>query len=273
MGSIQMVMLRLFSKRPIILLAVLPLWQCDDADELTNPACEKDLRIAHVLPDRNPVIAPIMIVGKGFTNNTSASFNDVESEVNFINDTLITTRPPVELRGTVGLLELTVIDGVCSFTTGFTLTNGFEDLYRASPPVILFLDPGKKVFVSVKDTINKYPNSQSLWRNIWGGGHQIVFQSVSLENEFESEFMGTESIFYGVGTSLWTRFNKERLSLEIKIFYDQNYFSYGPMLADRLVGGFYNTTVATRNGLAPGTFLFLQSTVSGRQYIFEPITY
>ncbi len=192
MRSIQMVVSLLFRKACIILLSVIAFFQCDNSDESKDLVCAKDLRIIKVLPDRNPVIAPIMIVGKSFTRTTKVIFKDVESEVNLINDTTITTRPPVELKGSEGLLELTVVDGGCRFTTGFTLTNGFEDRYRASPPDILFPDPGKKVFVNVKDTIDAYlSSSKSLWRNIWGGGHTIVFESTSNENESISEFLGT----------------------------------------------------------------------------------
>jgi len=274
MRSIPMVVSLLFRKACIILLPVIAFSQCDNSDEVKDLVCAKDLRITKVLPDRNPVTAPIMIVGKGFTNFTKVIFKDVESEVNLINDTTITTRPPVELKGSEGLLELTVVDGACRFTTGFTLTNGFEDRYRASPPDILFPDPGKRVFVNVKDTIDTYhDSSKSLWRNIWGGGHTIVFGSTSYEYGLTAEFLGSETIFYGIGTPLWSRFNKQALSMEIKIIYDQNNSYYGQVPGDYLVGGFYEMTIQTRQGLASGTFLFLQSTVTGRQFIFESITY
>ena len=267
MRSIQMVVSPLFRKACIILVSVVAFSQCDNSDEAKDLVCAKDLRITKVLPDRNPVTAPIMIVGKSFTNTTKVIFKDVESEVNLINDTTITTRPPVELKGTEGLLELTVVDGACRFTTGFTLTNGFEDLYRASPPDILFPDPNKKMFVNIKDTIDAL--SKSLWRNIWGGGHTIVFESTAYDYASTTEFLGSEAIFYGVATPLWSRFNKQGLSMEIKIIYDQNNSYYGQVPGDYLIGGFYDMTIQSRQGLASGTFLFLQSTVTGRQFIFE----
>ena len=95
-----MVVSLLFRKACIILVSVVAFSQCDNSDEAKDLVCAKDLRITKVLPDRNPVTAPIMIVGKSFTNTTKVIFKDVESEVNLINDTTITTRPPVELKGT-----------------------------------------------------------------------------------------------------------------------------------------------------------------------------
>ncbi len=49
--------------------------------------------------------------------------------------------------------------------------------------------------------------------------------------------------------------------MDIKIFYDQNHYLYygqylGPVPGDHLVGGFYEMTIQTRQGLASGTFLF-----------------
>src|SRR5688500_14649376 len=128
------------------LLLIVFLFQCDDSDDGKETViCTKDLRIVKVLPNRNPIAAPILIIGRSFSNSTKITFKENESYITLVNDSTITTSSPFELKETVGLIELKVIDGNCSFTTRFTLTRTFEDIYRVSPPTIFFPHSHKKV--------------------------------------------------------------------------------------------------------------------------------
>ncbi len=130
-----------------LMLLIVFLFRCDDSDEVAEPVCTKDLLILKVWPNRNPIAAPILIIGKGFSNSTKVTFKEIESEITVVNDSTITTSAPPELKGSVGLMELSVVDGNCKFTTGFTLTSTFDDIDRPSPPTIFFPDPSKKVVV------------------------------------------------------------------------------------------------------------------------------
>jgi hypothetical protein len=248
-----------------LLPLVVFLLRCDDSDEVAETVCTKDLRIAKVLPDRNPIAAPILIVGNGFSNSTKVTFKEMESEITVVNDSTITTSAPAELKGSVGLMELSVIDGSCKFTTGFTLTSTFDDIDRPSPPTIFFPDPAKKVVVNIQDTIVKY--SSYSFDNIWGDRQTFEFNSYDVYNE--DEFKGQEYVRFGTVTnSLWCRVNPDERSIEVKTHYDDS-FEYIASPGDHLAGGFYKMTMQTRYGMASGTFLFLQSTLTGRQYIFK----
>ena len=97
----------------------------------------------------------------------------IESEITVVNDSTITTSAPPELKGSVGLMELSVVDGNCKFTTGFTLTSTFDDIDRASPPTIFFPDPAKKVVFNIQDSIVKY--SSYSFNNIWGDRQSFQF--------------------------------------------------------------------------------------------------
>jgi len=248
------------------LLLIVFLFRCDDSDEATEAVCTKDLLILKVLPNRNPIAAPILVIGKGFGKSTKVTFKEIESEITVVNDSTITTSAPPELKGSVGLMELSVVDGNCKFTTGFTLTSTFDDIDRPSPPIIFFPDPAKKVVFNIQDSI--FQHSSYSFHNIWGDRQSFDFYS---NNQYpEVEFEGIENIRFGnVNNSLWCRINPQEKSIEIKTYYDDS-FEYAPSPGDHLVGGFYKMTMQTRSGMASGTFLFLQSTLSGRQFIFKP---
>ncbi len=247
---------------------VLAFVKCDDSDDVIETVCEKTISITKVLPNRNPISAPVLIIGKNFTADTKVTFNEVESETEFINDSTLTTRPPIELKSTAGLIELSVIEENCSYTTGFTITKNFEDADRASPPNIFFPDPAKKVFVNIKDTLAAKGGYPYYWFNVWGERHGVSF--VSTDEYDEQVLTGYEQPrFLGVSNTLWARVDKDRKSIKLKIYYNQNdVYSYTPIPGDHLEGGFYKTTIQTPTGLLSRTFLFLQSTISGRQYIF-----
>jgi hypothetical protein len=258
-------MVREIFRSSYLLPLVLFLFRCDDSDEVREPVCAGELLILKVMPDRNPIAAPILIIGKGFSNSTKVTFKDIASEITVVNDSTITTSAPSELKGTAGLMELSVVDGNCKFTTGFTLTNTFEDINRPSPPAIFFPDPAKKVVLNIKDSIIKY--SSYTFDNIWGDRQSFEFNSYDDYNE--DEFKGWEHLKFGaVINTLWCRVNSQEKSVEIKTHYDDSFEEIASP-GDHLVGGFYEMTIQTRSGMASGTFLFLQSTVSGRQYIFK----
>ncbi len=261
MKSIYTAFRRLLSSS--FLLPIVFLFQCDDSDDgKENVVCTKDLRILKVLPNRNPIAAPILIIGKSFSNSTKATFNEIESEITVVNDSTITTSAPFKLKETIGLIELSVIDGNCSFTTGFTLIRTFEDVYRISPPTIFFPDPSKKVIIDIQDKIATHGNY--FLRNLWGDKHALSFEAP----DNEGGFVGREELGLtgGISNSLWCRINGQDGSIEVKTYYNQNYVPYP---GDHLVGGFYEMTLLTTTGPLSNTFLFLQSTLSGRQYVFH----
>ena len=80
MKSIYTAFRRLLSSS--LLLPIVFLFQCDDSDKgKETVVCTKDLRIVKLLPNRNPIAAPILIIGKSFSNSTKVTFNDIESEI------------------------------------------------------------------------------------------------------------------------------------------------------------------------------------------------
>lgn len=253
MKEIHMTFRKLLSSSYLVLIVLL--FQCDDSD------CNKDLRIVKVLPNRNPIAAPILIKGKSFSKSTKVTFKQIESEVTVVNDSTITTSAPIELKETVGLVELRVIEGNCNFTTDFTLTDTFEDTNRASPPTIFFPNPSEKVPV-VEDFYcedrpdGELPDFDCGWTNIWGGNQSFRF-TLSAENNV---FTGSESIISPQSpfedNPILGRVMADR-SIEIETS------------EDNLQGAFYKTTLLTTEGMVSDTFLFLQSTVTGRQYIFR----
>ena len=243
------------------LLLIVFLFQCDDSNDGKEAVvCTKDLRIVKVLPNRNPIAAPILIIGKSFSNSTKVTFKEIESDITFINDSTITTSAPFELKETVGLIELSVIDGNCRFTTGFTLTRTFEDINRVSPPTIFFPDSREKVPLSIKDfDCIQGTLDCAIWGNIWGDNHTIIFYP---DGNNDGVFGGIESL--ASSNSLLGRVKADK-SIEIKTYSSNDVTFRG----DHLEGGFYETTLSTTDGMVSDTFLFLQSTISGRQYLFR----
>ena len=97
MKQIDMTFRKLLSSSYLLLIVFL--FQCDDSE------CTKDLRIVKVLPNRNPIAAPILIIGKSFSKSTKVTFKEIESEITFVNDSTITTSAPIELKETLGLVR------------------------------------------------------------------------------------------------------------------------------------------------------------------------
>jgi hypothetical protein len=246
-------------------LLIVFLIQCDDSDnEKESVVCTKDLRIVKVLPNRNPIAAPILIIGKSFNNSTKVTFKEIESEIMVINDSTITTSAPIELKETLGLIELSVIDANCSFTTGFTVTHTFEDVNRVSPPTIFFPDSREKVRLSINDFDCIQGGECAFWGNIWGDNHTLIF---SPDEDNDGVFAGYEGMAsLQSSVPLLGRVKADK-SIEVKTYSSDDVTYRG----DHLEGGFYKTTLLTRDGMVSDTFLFLQSTVSGRQYIFRSV--
>jgi hypothetical protein len=239
-------------------------------DDQPQPECSKDLRIRAVWPSNNPVTAPVLIKGKNFSANTKVFFDSLQAEVNFIADSILTTRVPGGLIGTNGLVELKVEEGVCEFTTGFRITAGFEDFDRASPPTIFFPKVNEKIVVNLEDSISSHSFGYNLY-NIWGSNQTLRIENASEQEAgiiiFDGEeFMNADATRFNTlkGTYIVSQ-NK----VSVIIYHDEEYYKQEILPADKLEGGFYQTTIPTRTGSKMHKILYLQSQITGRQYIFE----
>lgn len=244
-----------------VLTSVVFFLRCDDdSPDPVKPTCGKEISVAKTLPDRNPTAAPVWIKGKGFSNNATVLFKDIPAETNFINDSTLTTRVPGELKATVGQVKLLVVDGACKDSTEFTITPGFEDAERASPPDIFIPDKSQLAEVSIQDSLYEH-FGYLIFYNVWGYRQEFTIDSYS-----ENVFSGFELVMrlnagYEYNTVTGT-YDPDTKVIELTIT-DEDDVTYN------YAGGFYPMTLLTRNGQETGTFLYLESTTTGRQHIFQ----
>ncbi len=251
-------------------------------DDDTQPAtaCTKDFRIAAVMPDNNPVSAPVLIKGKNFSSKTKIYFDNREAQVNFVADSIITTSVPGNLAGTNSLIELKLVDEACSFTTGFRIKKGFDDIQRISPPTIFLPNEQEKIAVNLQEAIAEddffddgcYSSDGYRIFNIWGKNQALVFEVTNPSGTDQNtvSFEGKEIINTCESGTVKGQYHKNKNKVILTIYREQA-FDQGPEIlpADKLEGGFYQTTLLTFKGSNRYKILYLQSRITGRQYIFD----
>lgn len=245
----------------IILVCVVFSLQCEDSPTPSDPTCETPFIVEKILPDRNPPMAPILVTGIGFSADVIISFKGIPAETNFVNDSTLTTRVPGELKGTTGQVKLLVVGGACRDSADFTLSPGFEDCERTSPPDIFLPDKSQLIHVSIPDSVDKVPFRSSWFSNVWSQRHYL-----DIDEYAGNTFRGYETVI---------RLNSDDEFNSVEGTYDpatkliELTITNEDQVTHDYTGGFYQTTLSTSRGTETRAFLYLQSRTTGRQYLFR----
>ena len=225
--------------------------------------CDTDLALDEVQPSANPPGYEVLLVGEGFTANTTVRFDNEESpDVTFVSATELIAKIP---SGLLGSVEVTVEEGDCvGRNAEFEVFGSFPNNVPVSPATI---------FVNAAPPTTFPDNFQNAWQNIADIEHIIFITGVDAvgnivpkDGNFPAEFhSGGNQFLNNNPASGYIRVNTTAKTSDIRVVVDRSAKPGGTVEA--YTGQF---VLPNSVGSTKPYAMLLQSEKDGRQLILEP---